>query len=97
MTAFRAPLEVHLTSSTLTLDQQRLAIDKATYASHKFTKSKSMSKYVGDAMKKKFGHYWAVFIDQPESTKVVKRTCDTDRAMIFQVNDVDFIVCKVMR
>ncbi|XP_054160171.1 uncharacterized protein LOC128958351 [Oppia nitens] len=92
-----APLEVHLTSSTLTLAQQRLAIDKATYASHKFTKTKAMGKYIGDAMKKKFGHFWAVFIDQPENTKVVKRTCDTDQVMIFQINNVDFIVCQVMR
>jgi len=86
-----------LTSSTLTLSQQRLAIDKATYASHKFKKSSEMVKYVTEAMKKKFGSFWAVFVDQPENTKVVKRTCDTDKFMIFQVNDVDFIVCKIMR
>ncbi len=94
---FRAPLEVHLTSSTLTLSQQRHAISKATYASNKFKKTNEMGKYVSDSMKKKFGSFWAVFVDLPENTKTVKRTCDTDKVMIFQVNENDFIVCQVMR
>lgn len=77
--------------------QQRFAINKATYASHKFETAKDMSQYVKLAMKKKFGHFWEVFLEQKESNKSVKRQCDSKNIMNFSVNELHFIVCRVQR
>lgn len=80
------------------LAQQRYAITKATYASHKFENAKNMARYVKAAMKKKFRHFWEVFVESPKAElKQVKRTCDSNNIMNFSVNEMHFIVCRVMR
>lgn len=92
-----APLDIDMKTANMPLDQQRYAITKATYASHKFENPKDMSKYVKTAMQKKFGFFWDVFVEQKESNKTVKRTCDSKNIMNFSVNELNFIVCRVMR
>lgn len=84
-------------TAKMPLAQQRYAIDKATYASHKFENAKDMSRYVKAAMNKHFGGHWETFVEQKESNKTVKRTCDSKNIMNFSINDLNFIVCRVMR
>ncbi len=93
----RAPLDVDMKTANMPLAEQRYAITKATYASHKFENTSDMSRYVKAAMAKKFGAFWEVFVETKESNKTVKRTCDVKNIMNFTVNDMHFIVCRVMR
>lgn len=94
---FIAPVDIDLKTAKMPIDQQRFAITKAEYAALKFENPKDMARYVKAAMKKRFGSFWEVFIEQKMSNKTVKRTCDSKFVMNFSVNDLAFIVCRVMR
>ena len=92
-----APLDINITTANLPIEQQRYVINKSTYASHKFQTGKDMSRYIKAAMKKKFGSFWEAFVEQKESNKTVKQNCVMESMMNFSVNDLHFIVCRVMR
>ena len=94
---YRAPLDIDITTAKMSMVEQRYAITKATYASHKFENGPDMAKFVKDAMQKKFGYFWETFVEKKSSSKTVKRTCDSKSIMNFSVNDLNFIVCRVMR
>ncbi|KAH9417889.1 hypothetical protein DERP_015371 [Dermatophagoides pteronyssinus] len=95
--AFIAPVDIDIKTAKMPIDQQRFAITKAEYAALKFENPKDMARYVKAAMKKRFGSFWEVFIEQKMSNKTVKRTCDSKFVMNFSVNELAFIVCQVMR
>ncbi|KPM03353.1 casein kinase I isoform gamma-3 [Sarcoptes scabiei] len=94
---FIAPLEIDLKVAKMPIDQQRYAINKAQYAAFKFETPEEMSRYLKAAMMKKFGSFWEVFIETKLSHKKVKRACEPKNLMNFSVNDLSFIVCRVLR
>lgn len=79
------------------MPMQRYALKEASSALKKFVSQDKVGKQLSNSMQKHFGSHWAVFVDQPENNRIVKRTCDMDKYMMFELNRVDFILCQIMR